>query len=114
MLKPVEMCKVNILALEKHAAALTRLLGARELIHLVDATAQSPGRLLAPFWNFDSQKLHQASEQCATLMRQLDAHGRQEDGKLLTLDEITERLDDIGKRHEEADNAVTAHATALR
>ncbi len=108
MLKPVEMCKVNILALEKHAAALTRLLGARELIHLVDATAQSPGRLLAPFWNFDSQKLHQAADQCATLMRQLDAHGRQEDSKLLTLDEITERLNDIGKRHEEADNAVTA------
>ena len=29
MLRPVEMCKVNILVLRKHVAAVTQLLGAR-------------------------------------------------------------------------------------
>ena len=113
MFKPVEMCKVNILALEKHAAALTRMLGARELIHLVDATAQSQDRLLTPFWTYDSQKLHQLAEQCEMLMRQLDVHGSQNDDRLMTLDEISRLLSDIGKHYEEASSNVDALLTEV-
>lgn len=47
MFRPVRMCKLNVLVLEKHVAALTRALGDQGLVHLVDAAAQSGQHLLA-------------------------------------------------------------------
>ena len=93
MLRPVEMCKVNILVLRKHVAAVTQLLGAREVLHLVDATAQSPGRLLTSFGTADAPRLRQLSDKCAALIRQLDITGGAEPAADMTIDEMAERLD---------------------
>lgn len=46
MLKPVAMTKINILTRECHVDALAVALGDAGLVHLVDASAQSPHRLL--------------------------------------------------------------------
>ena len=47
MFRPVKMAKVNILLMSKHVTEITRVLGQRGLIHLVDAVNQSGGRLLS-------------------------------------------------------------------
>ena len=46
MFKPVEMCKINVLLLNKHLTDTTRKLGAMGNLHLVDATAQSESGLM--------------------------------------------------------------------
>ena len=46
MFKPVEMCKINVLLLNKHLTDTTRKLGALGNLHLVDAVAQSESGLL--------------------------------------------------------------------
>ena len=46
MFRPVKMCKVNILVLNKHEAAVARVLGENGLVHLVDAVKQSSANLL--------------------------------------------------------------------
>lgn len=46
MFRPVRMAKVNILLLSKHVTEITRILGQRGLVHLVDAVNQSNDRLL--------------------------------------------------------------------
>ncbi|MBQ6472881.1 MAG: hypothetical protein IJJ33_12935 [Victivallales bacterium] len=46
MFRPVKMCKVNILVLNRHEAAVARALGESGLVHLVDAVQQSAEHLL--------------------------------------------------------------------
>ena len=113
MLKPVEMCKVNILVLRRHIAAVTQLLGAREVLHLVDATAQSPGRLLSSFETADAQRLHQLSDKCAALIRQLDITGGKDAAADMSVDEITERLEAVSRPFEENSKAITALLTEV-
>ena len=46
MLRPVRMCKLNVLILGTHVTPLTRALGGQGRVHLIDAVAQSAPHLL--------------------------------------------------------------------
>lgn len=72
MFKPVEMCKINVLVLNRHLNDVTQRLGDQGVIHLVDAAAQSEGGLLNSVEDQAEQEaLHQLIEQCDRLIRQL-------------------------------------------
>lgn len=87
MFRPVEMCKINVLVLNKHLMDVARRLGDYGVVHLVDAASQSEGGLLN---NLDApaeqQSLRMAIERCEQLIRQL---GVDEDAEVPRLDEMS-------------------------
>lgn len=86
MFRPVEMCKVNILVLSKHVTAMTRILGQRGLVHLVDAVNQSRGKLLS---NVNQEKDERTTdrllERCERL---IEALGVESDARAPQLDDM--------------------------
>ncbi|MBR4675363.1 MAG: hypothetical protein IKP00_12925 [Victivallales bacterium] len=72
MFRPVKMAKVNILLMSKHVTEITRVLGQRGLIHLVDAVNQSGGRLLSEVdQEQDEKAIYNALSRCERLMEGL-------------------------------------------
>ena len=72
MFRPVKMAKVNILLMNKHVTEITRVLGQRGLIHLVDAVNQSGGRLLSEVdQEQDEKTIYNALSRCERLMEGL-------------------------------------------
>ena len=66
------MAKVNILLMSKHVTEITRVLGQRGLIHLVDAVNQSGGRLLSEVdQEQDEKAIYNALSRCERLMEGL-------------------------------------------
>jgi V/A-type H+-transporting ATPase subunit I len=79
MFRPVEMCKVNILVLSKHVTAMTRILGQRGLVHLVDAVNQSRSKLLS---SINQDKDERATErQLDRCERLIEAFGVESDAE---------------------------------
>ena len=72
MFRPVKMAKVNILLMSKHVPEITRVLGQRGLIHLVDAVNQSGDRLLSEVnQEKDEKSIYNALSRCERLMEGL-------------------------------------------
>ena len=72
MFKPEEMCKINVLVLNRHLTEMTRRLGEQGLVHLVDAVPQSEGGLLNTVDDGAEQEaLQRLLERCGLLMSQL-------------------------------------------
>ncbi|NLE56120.1 MAG: hypothetical protein GX617_14385, partial [Lentisphaerae bacterium] len=100
MFRPVEMCKVNILVLSKHVTAMTRILGQRGLVHLVDAVNQSRGKLLSNVnQDKDERTVDRLLERCDRL---IEALGVESDARAPQLENMDlkdmEAL--LGKIHE--------------
>lgn len=86
MFRPVEMCKVNILLLSKHVTAMTRILGQRGLVHLVDAVNQSRGKLLSTVSQDKNERtVDRLLERCDRL---IEALGVESDARAPQLEEI--------------------------
>ena len=69
MFKPEEMCKINVLVLNRHLTEMTRRLGEQGLVHLVDAVPQSEGGLLNTVDDGPEQEaLQRLLERCGLLM----------------------------------------------
>ncbi len=69
MFRPVPMLKLEILVLEKHLDALTRALGRSGFVHLVPASAQSPGRLFQGVSRGEAiRQLEGSVQQCSDLL----------------------------------------------
>jgi V/A-type H+-transporting ATPase subunit I len=109
MFKPVEMCKVNVLVLNKHLMDTTRKLGSKGSVHLVDAIKQSQSHLLN---SLDDQKdqnaLGQLLDKAELLIRKL---GVDEDAEVpnvadMNQEDIAALLDKIFFRYKEQDNAI--------
>ena len=76
MFKPIEMCKINVLLLNKHLTDTTRRLGALGSLHLVDAPAQSESGLLDSLdGEHEASSLRQLLDKTETLMRKLGVDG---------------------------------------
>ena len=76
MFKPIEMCKINVLLLNKHLTDTTRRLGALGSLHLVDAPAQSESGLLGSLdGEHEASSLRQLLDKTETLMRKLGVDG---------------------------------------
>ena len=72
MFRPVSMLKLEVLVLEKYLDALTRALGRSGFVHLVPATAQSPGKLFQGVARGDEiRQLENRLQQCRELMESL-------------------------------------------
>lgn len=72
MFRPVKMSKVNILVLSKHVTEVTRILGQRGLVHLVDAVDQSSNRLLKEVdQERDERAIYNLLSRCERLMEGL-------------------------------------------
>ena len=77
MFRPVPMLKLEVLVLEKHLDALTRALGRSGFVHLVPATAQSPGKLFQGVARGDEiRQLENRLQQCRELMEGLKLESR--------------------------------------
>ena len=109
MFKPVEMCKINVLLLNKHLTDTTRKLGALGNLHLVDAVAQSESGLLGSLDDeHNAAALRQLLDKTETLMQKLGVDGNAAVSPSDGLDEtkIAARLEAIAsdcKGVEEAD-----------
>lgn len=91
MFKPEEMCKINVLVLNRHLTEMTRRLGDQGLVHLVDAVPQSEGGLLNSVDDIMEQEaLQRALERCDNLMLQL---GVDMDASVPPLEQEMSRVD---------------------
>ncbi|MBP5640437.1 MAG: hypothetical protein J6X55_13215 [Victivallales bacterium] len=101
MFKPVEMCKVNLLVLNRHVAELTNRLGKMEVMHLVDANEQSSRHLLKSQEAGDTHLLNQLSGKCSRLIRQLNIPDGSEKATELPIQKLKERLNEIDRQYGE-------------
>ena len=98
MFKPVEMCKINVLVLNKHLTETTRKLGGKGSLHLVDATAQSESGLLNSLDDeHEATTLRQLLDKTESLMTKLgvDENAAVSPSNELSMDEIAAGLDKI-------------------
>ena len=108
MFKPVEMCKINVLVLNKHLTETTRKLGGKGSLHLVDAVAQSESHLLNSVDDeHDKTAIRQLLDKADSLIHKL---GVDENGDIPSMDdlgeeEIATRLDKIVADSKGADDA---------
>ncbi len=110
MFRPVKMAKVNILLMSKHVTEITRVLGQRGLIHLVDAVNQSGGRLLSEVdQEQDEKAIYNALSRCERLMEGLgvdqnaELPDRQES---MSLEDISSMLMRIYTKFHEQEEAI--------
>ena len=70
--RPVKMSKVNILLMSKYVTEITRTLGQRGLVHLVDAVNQSDSKLLRSVEDErDAKTIYNIMSRCDRLMEGL-------------------------------------------
>ena len=82
MFKPVEMCKINVLVLNKHLTDITRKLGGKGSLHLVDAVAQSESHLLNSVDDeHEKTVLHQLLDKADSMIRKLGVDENSEEYK---------------------------------
>jgi Archaeal/vacuolar-type H+-ATPase subunit I len=108
MFKPVEMCKINVLLLNKHLTDTTRKLGAMGNLHLVDATAQSESGLMNSLDDeHEATALRQLLDKTESLMTKLgvDENAAVSPSNELGMDEIAVGLDKIATDCKGADDA---------
>ena len=101
MFKPVEMCKINVVVLNKHLTETTRKLGDKGSLHLVNAVDQSESRLLTSL-DDDHEKtaLRQLLDKADSLIARL---GVDENGDVPTMDELG--MEEIAARLEKILNS---------
>ena len=109
MFKPVRMCKINILLLQKHLNVITAALAESGLVHLVDATAQSKDRLLSAVnLDQDRRQMQKMLDRCQVL---LEAIGVEKDAQAPEVDtlereEIELLLNKVSDRYQEYDREI--------
>jgi V/A-type H+-transporting ATPase subunit I len=109
MFKPVRMCKINILLLQKHLNVITAALAESGLVHLVDATAQSKDRLLSAVnLDQDRRQIQKMLDRCQVL---LEAIGVEKDAQAPEVDtlekeEIELLLNKVSDRYQEYDREI--------
>lgn len=109
MFRPVKMSKVNILLMSKYVTEITRILGQRGLVHLVDAVNQSDSKLLQGVeQERDEKTIYSIMSRCERLMEGLgvdqNAQVPPKDGSM-TLEDMSALINKIyTKYHEEEEN----------
>ena len=110
MFRPVKMAKVNILLMSKHVTEITRVLGQRGLIHLVDAVNQSGGRLLSEVdQEQDEKTIYNALSRCERLMEGLGVDQSAtlpEKQETMSLEDISAMMMRIYTKYHEQEEAI--------
>lgn len=110
MFRPVPMCKVNVLILQKHVTPVTEALGRLGLMHLVDAVAQSREHLLDVVDRRDEiRDLETLTERCAAVLESLGVERAEPEGDIgpLSRDRAAETIAEIEERYREEDAEMT-------
>ncbi len=107
--RPVEMSKVNILLMSKYVTEITRELGQRGLVHLVDAVNQSDSKLLRGVEEErDAKAIYNIMSRCERLMEGLGVDPKAAPPPRsgdMTLDDMSALINKIyAKYHEEEEN----------
>ncbi len=111
MFKPVRMCKINILLLQKHLNVITRALAESGLVHLVDAAAQSKDRLLSAInLDQDRRQIQRMLSRCQILLEAIGVEKEAQAPKIDTLEieEIELLLDKVSERYQKYDREIAA------
>ena len=110
MFRPVKMAKVNILLMSKHVPEITRVLGQRGLIHLVDAVNQSGDRLLSEVNQEQNEKsIYNALTRCERLMEGLGVEQNTpipDKMESMSLDEISAMIMRIYNKYHEQEETI--------
>ena len=107
--RPVKMSKVNILLMSKYVTEITRTLGQRGLVHLVDAVNQSNSKLLRGVEDErDAKTIYNITSRCERLMEGLGVDPKAapppRSGEM-TLEDMSALINKIyAKYHEEEEN----------
>ena len=104
------MAKVNILLMSKHVTEITRVLGQRGLIHLVDAVNQSGNRLLTEVdQEQDEKAIYNALSRCERLMEGLgvdQSAALPEKQESMSLEDISAMIMRIYTKYHEQEEAI--------
>ena len=111
MFKPVRMCKINILLLQKHLNVITTALAEGGLVHLVDAAAQSKDRLLSAVnLDQDRRQIRKLLSRCQILLEAIGVEKEAQAPKIDTLEkeEIELLLNKVSERYQKYDREIAA------
>ena len=111
MFKPVRMCKINILLLQKHLNVITTALAQGGVVHLVDAAAQSKDRLSSAVdLDHEKQQLQKMLDRCQALMEAIGVDKDATAPRIDTLDkeEIEMLLAKVDERYKKFDQEIAA------
>ena len=104
------MAKVNILLMSKHVTEITRVLGQRGLIHLVDAVNQSGDKLLSEVnQEQDEKAIYNALSRCERLMEGLgvdQSASLPEKQEVMSLNDISAMIMRIYTKYREQEEAI--------
>ena len=109
MFLPNKMTKVNVVVLNKYITALTEALGQSGLLHLVNAAAESRGKLLKSYdTGVDIRGLEKQLNRCEQLLEALDVDANGEAPAIthLSQDEITDVFSKIDRLYREESERV--------
>ncbi len=109
MFKPVRMCKINILLLQKHLNVITTALAEGGLVHLVDAAAQSKDRLLSAInLDQDRRQIQKMLSRCQILLEAIGVEKEAQAPKIDTLEkeEIELLLNKVSERYQKYDREI--------
>jgi V/A-type H+-transporting ATPase subunit I len=111
MFKPVRMCKINILLLQKHLNVITTALAQGGVVHLVDAAAQSKDRLSSAVdLSQEKQQLQKMLDRCRLLMEAIGVDKDAPAPRIETLDkeEIEMLLGKVSDKYKKFDQEIAA------